>query len=67
MVSSPPHENRGEGGGGGGGGVAGPLGDLPFQMDNGGTPSYRGSHNQVFLAQLANAGHEFNKLSQRRL
>ena len=62
MVSSPPHENRGEGGG-----VAGPVGDLPFQMDNGGTPSYRGSHNQVFLAQLANAGHEFNKLSQRRL
>ena len=63
MVSSPPTKI----GAGEGRGVAGPVGDLLFQMDNGGTPSYRGSHNQVFLAQLANAGHEFNRLSQRRL
>ena len=55
------------GGGGEGGRVSGTLGDLPFHMDNGGTPSYSGSHNQVFLAQLANAGHEFNKLSERSL
>ena len=69
-----PHEDGGQGH------FSGLVGGLPFQMDNGGTPLYGGSHNQGFpwvkssMHFLLNwqcrtqvCKSEFNKLSQRSL